>query len=64
MEDDSLKKGLRAIPKTRKILVKELRDMATAATTDYRQFAYIPPWIRNIWHAAADMLEEDGRGKT
>jgi hypothetical protein len=25
----------------------------------YRQFTYTSPWIKNIWSAAADLLENE-----
>lgn len=47
------------IPKTRKAVARELRDMATAASNEYREFAYMKPAIRGILLAAADFLIAD-----
>jgi len=52
-----LRAALRAVPGTRALLARELHAMAGAAGDDYRQFAYVAPWIRNIWRAAAEELE-------
>jgi hypothetical protein len=55
---DDLTLALNAIPETRNLVAEELRAMGEAAGR-YAQFANIDPWIRNIWSAAADLLEED-----
>ena len=46
------------VPRTPKAIAKELRDMATAASNEYRSFAYMKPAIRGILIAAAEMLED------
>jgi hypothetical protein len=57
-ENNALIKGLDAVPRARRLVAAELRDMAEAARPDYRQFSATDPWIRNLWRAAADFLEE------
>lgn len=45
------------VPRTPRAIAKELRDMASAATNEYRSFAYMKPSIKSILSTAADMLE-------
>jgi hypothetical protein len=56
---DELESALKAIPETRSLVAAELRAMGEASGR-YAQFADIDPWIRNIWFAAADLLEDMG----
>lgn len=37
---------------------RELRLMAAAEEPRYRRFAHVSPWVRNLWRAAADIIEE------
>lgn len=39
------------------LIVAELRKMADGRE-EYRKFLYTSKWIKNIWRAAADMIEE------
>ncbi|MEJ0063501.1 MAG: hypothetical protein WDO70_09995 [Alphaproteobacteria bacterium] len=43
------------------VIARELRLMAAAKDDIYKRFRTASPWIKNVWHAAADMLEECGR---
>ncbi len=57
-ESGVLEASLRAVPDTQRTIVRELRSMATAKSDDrYYMLAHVTPWIRNIWHAAADIIE-------
>jgi hypothetical protein len=55
---DELEAALRLIPETRSLVAAELRAMGEASGR-YAMFADIDPWIRNIWFAAADLLEDE-----
>jgi hypothetical protein len=50
---------LKTAPDAREFLAGELRDMA-AGRREYREMmqtcAAMPPWIRHIWLAAAEMI--------
>lgn len=52
----SVRKALRAVPRTRKTIAAELRKMALGEG-DYRSFFYATGTARGILHAAADLLE-------
>lgn len=61
MTDDktnNLYPALAAVQDSREYIIKELRAMA-AAEQDYKRFTYMSRWVKNIWNAAADMLEND-----
>jgi hypothetical protein len=49
--------ALNAVSKTRCRVAEELRAMGEAQGR-YAAFATVDPWVRNVWHAAADLLEE------
>jgi hypothetical protein len=53
-----IKQAFLAVPKTKTCVARELRRMA-AGIGPYRQFTYTSPWIKNIWSAAADLLENE-----
>lgn len=63
MEDDQtpvnpLISALDGVTRTRAVVARELRAMAAAEGRPYRLFAHIDPWIKNIWLAAAELLED------
>lgn len=53
---DSLQAGLDAVKDTPAVIAAELRLMA-AGEDRYSRFTYMSPWIKNIWSAAADIIE-------
>lgn len=61
MTDDDketpLQAGLEAAANSPEIIAAELRLMA-AGDDRYSRFTYMSPWIKNIWNAAADIIEE------
>lgn len=61
MTDDNkktpLESGLESVENTPAIIAAELRLMA-AGDDRYSRFTYMSPWIKNIWNAAADIIEE------
>lgn len=60
MTDDDkeapLQAGLEAAANSPEIIAAELRLMA-AGDDRYSRFTYMSPWIKNIWNAAADIIE-------
>jgi hypothetical protein len=44
------------------IIAAELRLMA-AGDDRYSRFTYMSPWIKNIWNAAADIIEEQCKNR-
>ncbi len=54
---DPLQAGLDAVKDTPAVIAAELRLMA-AGEDRYSRFTYMSPWIKNIWNAAADIIEE------
>lgn len=54
--------ALASVPDSSKVIAKELRMMA-AGEGRYQRFTYISPWIKNIWNAAADIIEDYERQK-
>lgn len=60
MTDDNkkppLQSGLEGVENTPAIIAAELRLMA-AGDDRYSRFTYMSPWIKNIWNAAADIIE-------
>lgn len=60
MTDDDKKNpmraGLEGAANTPEIIAAELRMMA-AGEDLYHRFTYTSPWIKNIWNAAADIIE-------
>lgn len=60
MTDDDketpLQAGLEAAANSPEIIAAELRLMA-AGDDRYSRFTYTSPWIKNIWNAAADIIE-------
>ena len=63
-DDDKtpLQAGLDSVADSPAIIAAELRLMA-AGEDRYSRFTYISPWIKNIWNAAADVIEELHRGQ-
>ncbi len=62
MTDENDKKepmqaGLDAVPDSPAIIAAELRLMALGDDR-YSRFIYMSPWIKNIWNAAADIIED------
>lgn len=61
MTDDNkktlLQSGLESVENTPAIIAAELRLMA-AGDDRYSRFTYMSPWIKNIWNAAADIIED------
>ena len=66
MTDDEdfnpMQEALDSVPNASKVVAKELRMMA-AGEDRYQRFTYISPWIKNIWNAAADIIEDYERQK-
>ncbi|HBR68086.1 MAG TPA: hypothetical protein DEA55_01790 [Rhodospirillaceae bacterium] len=66
MTDDGdfnpMQEALDSVPNASKVVAKELRMMA-AGEDRYQRFTYISPWIKNIWNAAADIIEDYERQK-
>lgn len=56
-EKDPMQAGLEGAADTPAIIAAELRLMAVGDDR-YHRFTYISPWIKNIWNAAADIIEE------
>lgn len=60
MTDDNkkppLQSGLESVENAPAIIAAELRLMA-AGDDRYSRFTYMSPWIKNIWNAAADIIE-------
>ncbi len=56
-EFNPMQDGLDAVPDASKTVAKELRMMA-AGEDRYQRFTDISPWIKNIWNAAADIIED------
>jgi hypothetical protein len=56
-EKDPLQAGLEGAANSPEIIAAELRLMA-AGDDRYQRFTYISPWIKNIWNAAADIIEQ------
>lgn len=65
-EDDEdfnpMQDALDSVPDASRIVARELRSMA-AGENRYQRFTYISPWIKNIWNAAADIIEDQERKK-
>lgn len=49
--------GLEGAANSPAIIAAELRLMA-AGEDQYSRFTYMSPWIKNIWNAAADIIED------
>jgi hypothetical protein len=66
MTDDEdfnpMQDALDSVPDASKTVARELRMMA-AGEDRYQRFTYISPWIKNIWNAAADIIEDYERQK-
>lgn len=61
-EKERLQTGLDAVPDSPLIIAAELRLMATADDR-YSRLACMSPWIKNIWNAAADIIEEQYKNR-
>lgn len=55
-DDDALRSALKQVPFAREVVARELRMMA-AAEPPYRRFTYMPPSVKSVWLAAADLLD-------
>lgn len=63
IDDDKktpMRAGLEGAANTPDVIAAELRLMA-AGEDLYHRFTYTSPWIKNIWNAAADIIEGMGR---
>jgi hypothetical protein len=58
MADDNLVQMLANIQNAREDVIQELRNMATAKG-NYAPFIFFPPWMKDIWLIAAELLERD-----
>lgn len=58
----SLQAGLDSVADGPAIIAAELRLMA-AGDDRYQRFTYMSPWIKNIWNAAADIIEDLHKSK-
>lgn len=56
-EQDPMQAGLLGAANSPEIIAAELRLMA-AGDDRYSRFTYMSPWIKNIWNAAADIIED------
>lgn len=56
-EKELMQAGLEGATNTPEIIAAELRLMA-AGDDRYHRFTYTSPWIKNIWNAAADIIED------
>jgi len=56
-DDDTIQTALENLPDGPLHIARELRLMADAAPP-YTRFTYISPLIKNIWRAAANILED------
>lgn len=61
-QKDPLQTGLDAVADSPMIIAAELRLMA-AGDDRYSRFTYMSPWIKNIWNAAADIIEEQYKNR-
>lgn len=59
-EQDPMQAGLDGAKEAPEIIAAELRLMA-AGEDRYSRFTYMSPWIKNIWNAAADIIEDLNR---
>ncbi|WP_041802725.1 hypothetical protein [Micavibrio aeruginosavorus] len=57
-----LQAGLDSVADGPAIIAAELRLMA-AGDDRYQRFTYMSPWIKNIWNAAADIIEDSYKSK-
>lgn len=56
-EKEPMQAGLEGAANSPAIIAAELRLMATGDDR-YSRFTYMSPWIKNIWNAAADIIED------
>lgn len=61
-EKDPMQAGLEGAANSPAIIAAELRLMA-AGDDRYSRFTYMSPWIKNIWYAAADIIESSYKNK-
>ncbi len=54
---DPMQAGLEGAAQAPSLIAKQLRMMA-AGEAQYQRFTYMSPWIKNIWNAAADIIED------
>lgn len=57
MTDDPLETAYESIPDAPKTIAHQLHMMA-AGKTQYGILIFASPWIKNIWNAAADIIED------
>lgn len=55
--DDPLESGLEGVSSSASVIAAELRLMAAGEGNYSRLSDEVSPWIKNIWSAAADMIE-------
>ncbi len=60
--DDLLEAVFQSLPNAPKIIARQLR-MIAASNGQYSIFVFVSPWIKNIWNAAADIIEDYERQK-
>jgi hypothetical protein len=60
---DPMRAGLEGAANTPEIIAAELRLMASGEDR-YTRFTYMSPWIKNIWNAAADIIEDAYKNKS
>lgn len=62
-QDENLPRALQGVAEGKKLVALELRRMAKGEEP-YRRFTYTSYWIKNVWRAAADLLDppEEGAG--
>lgn len=57
VDDDKLELALEATEITARSVAERLRLMAAGDYGD-RKLMSVTPWVRNIWNAAADIIEQ------
>lgn len=55
-DDDSIEQALNAVTQTQQHIIQQLRRMA-AGDFQYQSLLFVSPEIKNIWNAAADIIE-------
>lgn len=61
-KNNNLHTALASVEEGREYIVQELRAMA-AAEREYKRFTYMSKWVKNIWNAAADIIEGSDKEK-
>lgn len=60
-DDEIIETALKAVPDGPLHVARELRRMADAEPP-YTRFTYMSPMVKNVWRAAADILEDQHMG--